>query len=50
VSGWTPVDIKTGAAIDVTEANGTGRYHARYTLRRSGGDWRVTNQVALGGC
>jgi hypothetical protein len=50
VSRWTPVDIKTGAPIDVTEANGTGRYHARYTLRRSGGDWRVTDQVALGGC
>lgn len=50
VSGWTPVTIKTGEKIDVTEANGTGRYHARYTLRRAGGDWKVTDQVALGGC
>ncbi|HEY6746518.1 MAG TPA: hypothetical protein VI357_12480 [Mycobacteriales bacterium] len=50
VSRWTPVDVKTGQKIDVTEANGTGRYRARYTLRRSGGGWRVTDQVALGGC
>ena len=50
VSAWTPVTIKTGEKIDVTEANGTGRYHARYTLRRSGADWKVTDQKALGGC
>lgn len=50
ISSWNPVDVRTGAAIDATESGGTGRYHARYTLRRSAGTWLVTNQVDLGGC
>lgn len=50
VSAWSPVNARTGAKIDVTDVNGTGRYKARYTLRRSGGGWKVTDQAALGGC
>jgi hypothetical protein len=50
ISAWNPIDVRTGAAIDVTDSGGTGRYHARYTLRRSGESWIVTDEVALGGC
>ena len=50
VSAWQPVNVVTGDKIDATDANGTGRYRARYTLRRSSGGWIVTDQVALGGC
>lgn len=50
ISGWDPVDVRTGAAIDVTEEGGTGRYRARYTLRRSGTSWLVTTESRLGGC
>ena len=50
VSAWSPVEARTGAKIDVTDVNGTGRYKARYTLRRSGSGWKVTDQAALGGC
>jgi hypothetical protein len=50
VSSWQPVNVTTGDPIDATDANGTGRYRARYTLRRSSGGWIVTDQVALGGC
>jgi hypothetical protein len=50
ISAWDPVDVRTGAAIDVTASSGTGRYHARYTLRRPAGTWVVTDQVTLGGC
>ena len=50
VSAWQPVNVTTGDKIDATDANGTGRYRARYTLRRSAGGWIVTDQVALGGC
>jgi hypothetical protein len=50
ISGWNPVNLKTGAAIDVTEEGGTGRYRARYTLRRSGTSWLVATDAPLGGC
>lgn len=51
ISKWDPVDVRTGAAIDVTEADGgSGRYKARYTLRRSAGSWIVADEVSLGGC
>jgi hypothetical protein len=51
LSKWDPVDVRTGAAIDVTDSSGTGRYHYRYLLRRSAaGPWVVTDQVSLGGC
>jgi hypothetical protein len=50
ISGWDPIDVRTGDAIDVTDSGGTGRYHARYTLKRSGGGWIVTTEAPLGGC
>ena len=50
ISAWNPIDLRTGDAIDVTDYSGTGRYHARYTLRRSGASWLVVDQKALGGC
>jgi hypothetical protein len=50
ISAWDPVDVRTGDAIDVSDSGGTGRYHARYTLERSGAGWIVTDDAALGGC
>jgi hypothetical protein len=50
ISGWNPVNLKTGERVEVTEEGGTGRYRARYTLRRSGERWLVVDQRALGGC
>ena len=50
ISRWNPVRLDTGQAIDVTDESGTGRYRARYTLRRSGAGWLVVNHTALGGC
>ena len=50
ISAWNPVRLDTGQPIDVTEESGTGRYRARYTLRRSGPGWLVVNHTALGGC
>lgn len=50
ISGWNPVNLTTGAAIDVTEEGGTGRYRVRYTLRRSGSSWLVATDSPLGGC
>ena len=50
ISGWNPVNLSTGERVEVTEEGGTGRYRARYTLRRSGGGWLVVDQKALGGC
>ena len=50
ISAWNPVRLDTGQPIDVTEESGTGRYRARYTLRRSGAGWLVVNHTALGGC
>jgi hypothetical protein len=50
ISAWDPVDLRTGKPIEVTDESGTGRYRARYTLRRAGSTWRVVDQVALGGC
>lgn len=50
ISAWDPIDVRTGDAIDVTDAGGTGRYHARYTLERSGAGWIVTDDASLGGC
>ena len=47
---WNPVDLRTGKPVEVTESGGTGRYRARYTLRRSGSGWLVVDQKALGGC
>ncbi len=50
ISRWNPVRLDTGQPIDVTDESGTGRYRARYTLRRSGAGWLVVNHTALGGC
>lgn len=50
ISAWNPVRLDTGQPIDVTEESGTGRYRARYTLRRSAAGWLVVNHTALGGC
>ena len=50
ISAWNPVRLDTGQPIDVTDESGTGRYRARYTLRRSGAGWLVVNHTALGGC
>ena len=50
ISAWNPVDLRTGKPVEVTEEGGTGRYRARYTLRRAGSGWRVVDQTALGGC
>lgn len=50
ISAWDPIDVRTGDAIDVTDSGGTGRYRARYTLKRSGGAWIVTTEASLGGC
>ena len=50
ISGWNPVRLDTGQPIEVTEESGTGRYRARYTLRRSGTGWLVVNHTALGDC
>jgi hypothetical protein len=50
ISGWNPVSLSTGKPIEVTDESGTGRYRARYTLRRSGAGWLVVDQKALGGC
>jgi hypothetical protein len=50
ISRWNPVNLSTGKPIEVTEESGTGRYRARYTLRRSGAAWLVVDQKALGGC
>lgn len=50
VTGWNPVDARTGEKIDAVESGGTGRYRARWTLRGSGTAWKVVDQKALGGC
>lgn len=50
ISGWNPVNLTTGERVAVTESGGTGRYRARWTLRRTGGSWLVVDQKALGGC
>jgi hypothetical protein len=50
ISEWNPVDLRTGKPVEVTEEGGTGRYRARYTLRRSAAGWLVVDQKALGGC
>jgi hypothetical protein len=50
ISRWNPVNLTTGERVDVTESGGTGRYKARYTLRRSGSGWLVVDQKSLGGC
>jgi hypothetical protein len=50
ISRWNPVNRTTGERVEVTESGGTGRYRARYTLRRSGSGWIVVDQKALGGC
>lgn len=50
ISRWNPVNLTTGERVEVTESGGTGRYKARYTLRRSGSGWLVVDQKSLGGC
>jgi hypothetical protein len=50
ISGWNPVRLDTGRPVEATDESGTGRYRARYTLRRTGSGWLVVNHVALGGC
>ncbi|HEY7103031.1 MAG TPA: hypothetical protein VH573_15470 [Mycobacteriales bacterium] len=50
ISGWNPVRLDTGQPIEATDESGTGRYRARYTLRRSATGWLVVNHTALGSC
>lgn len=50
ISGWNPVRLDTGQPVDATDESGTGRYRARFTLRRDGSGWLVVDHVALGGC
>lgn len=50
ISKWNPVNVTTGKRVEVTESGGTGRYNARYTLRRSGSGWLVVDQKSQGGC
>lgn len=50
LTGWNPVDLRTGKPVEAVEAGGTGRYRARFTLRRAGSGWLVADQAALGGC
>jgi hypothetical protein len=50
ISRWTPVRLDTGTPLDAADESGTGRYRARYTLRRSGAGWLVVNHTALGSC
>ena len=50
ISGWNPVRLDTGQPVEAADESGTGRYRARYTLRRTGSGWLVVNHVELGGC
>ena len=50
ISGWNPVDLRTGDPVEVVESGGTGRYRVRWTLRGSGAAWKVVDQSPLGGC
>jgi hypothetical protein len=50
ISGWNPVRLDTGQPVEATDESGTGRYRARYTLRRTDTGWLVVNHIALGGC
>jgi hypothetical protein len=50
ISDWRPVSLSTGKPVGAIDESGTGRYRARYTLRRSGAGWLVVDQKALGGC
>ena len=50
ISAWNPVRLDTGQPVEATDESGTGRYRARYTLRRTGSRWLVVNHVELGGC
>jgi hypothetical protein len=50
ISRWNPVRLDTGKPVDATDESGTGRYRARYTLRRSVAGWLVVNHTALGSC
>jgi hypothetical protein len=50
ISDWNPVNLATGKPVEATDESGTGRYRARYTLRRSGAGWLVVDHRALGGC
>jgi len=35
VSGWDPVDVRTGRPIDAVDVGGTGRYRGRFGLHRA---------------
>ena len=50
VSEWDPVDTRTGKPIAAVEQGGTGRYRARFTLRRAAGGWMVVSSSTLGAC
>jgi hypothetical protein len=50
VSGWDPVDVRTGKAVDAVDAGGTGRYRGRFELRRGAGGWSVVRSTTLGAC
>jgi hypothetical protein len=50
VSGWNPVDVRTGKPIDAVEAGGTGRYKGRFGLRHVPAGWYVVSSATLGAC
>ncbi len=50
ISRWNPVRLDTGTPVAAVDESGSGRYRARYALRRSAGRWLVVNHTALGGC
>jgi hypothetical protein len=50
ISGWDPVDMRTGKPIDAVEAGGTGRYRGRFGLQSGAGGWRVVSSKTLGAC
>ena len=50
ISRWNPVRLDTGEPVDAVDESGSGRYRARYTLRRKSTGWLVVNHTALGSC
>jgi hypothetical protein len=50
VSGWDPVDRRTGKPIEAVDAGGTGRYKGRFGLRPGAGGWYVVSSATQGAC
>lgn len=50
VSRWDPVDLRTGRPVDAVDESGTGRYSARYALRKVARGWVVTKATVEGRC